>query len=415
MRIVLIAPACDGTDVGESWVAHQWAEGLGRRHDVTLLTYRKRDRPSAREQLPGVHVVEWVEPPLLGRAERFNSMLAPAYIPFYFHARRWIAQALRRGEHFDVAFQPVPVAMRYPSPAIGLGLPLVIGPVGGGLDSPAAFTADEGTDPWFVRLRQIDGLRLKHDPLLRRTYESADCVFGIAPYVAEKLAGLAIKRLEVMSETAIHAVPAPVQRDHYRQPVKAVFVGRLVRTKGAREAIQAIALCADLPLELDIVGDGPDREACEELARLSGVADRVRFHGRQPRDAVMRYYRDADLFVFPSYREPGGNVTLEAMSYGLPVIVCDRGGPGAAVSAACGFRLPVTTPDALAGDVAAALRQLVVDPQLRRDMGQAAYGHVQRTALWTHRIARMEGVFADLVAVRLGEVSADIRLPAGDA
>ena len=281
-----------------------------------------------------------------------------------------------------------------------------------------AFAAEEGTDPWFVRLRQLDGLRLKYDPLLRRTYEGADCVFGIAPYVTEKLAGLAIKRLELMSETAIHEVPAPVHRDGPAQPVRALFVGRLVRTKGAREAIRAIALCADLPLVLDIVGDGPDRAACEALAEECGATGRVQFHGRQPRESVMRHYRDADIFVFPSYREPGGNVTIEAMSFGLPVIVCDRGGPGAAVSAACGFRLPVTTPEALARDVAQALRQLVVDTQLRHAMGQAAYAHVQRTALWAHRLARMENIFADLVALQaanLAERARSMRLPAAEA
>ncbi|SFV27668.1 Glycosyltransferase involved in cell wall bisynthesis [Devosia crocina] len=400
MKILVIAPACDGTDVGESWVAHQWVAGLSRSHEVTLLTSRKRNRPSAVGQLENVRIREWIEPPLLGRAERLNSMLAPGYVLFYVGARRWIRNALRRGEQFDVAFQPVPVAMRYPSPAAGLGVPLVVGPVGGGLKSPAAFAQQEGTDPWFVRLRGLDEARLRFDGLLRRTYESADCVLGIAPYVSEKLRDLTIKRLEIMSETAILSVPAPVTRPDREQTVRALFVGRLVRTKGAREAIRALALCADLPLELDIVGAGPDGEACTELARNAGVLDRVRFHGAQPRDSVSRFYRNADIFVFPSYREPGGNVTLEAMSYGLPVIVCDRGGPGNAVSASAGFRLPVTTPDALANDVADAMRQMVLDPALRRRCGEEGYAHVQRTALWDHRLARMETIFADLVAAR---------------
>lgn len=396
MRILLIAPACDGTDIGESWVAHQWAEGLGSRHDVTLLTYRKRNRPSAISQLPDVRVVEWTEPPLLGRAERLNSMLAPAYIPFYIRTRRWIADALRRGEVFDIAFQPVPVAMRYPCPAIGFGIPTIIGPVGGGLSSPASFAVEEGTDPWFVRLRRFDRLRLAHDPLLRNSYERADCIFGIAPYVAEKLSRLSLNRFEIMSETAIHTMPQPVDRTNRSGPAKALFVGRLVRTKGAREAIRAMALCKDLPLVLDIIGDGPDRAACEQQVAELGVGSRVFFHGKQPKTEVMRRYAEADIFVFPSYREPGGNVTLEAMGYGLPVIVCNRGGPGAAISDSCGYRLAVETPASLVDAVAGALRQLTTDKELRLAMGQAAYRHVQQSALWEHRIARMEAVFAEL-------------------
>ena len=129
-QVLLIAPTCDGDDVGEAWVAFQWASRLARRHDVTVLTYHKRGKRTAAEQLPGVRVIEWIEPPLLGRAERLNSLLKPGYLPFYWRARRWIRAALAAGEHFDVAHQVSPVAMRYPSPAIGLGIPVVIGPTG---------------------------------------------------------------------------------------------------------------------------------------------------------------------------------------------------------------------------------------------------------------------------------------------
>ena len=52
------------------------------------------------------------------------------------------------------------------------------------------------------------------------------------------------------------------------------------------------------------------------------------------------FYRAADVFVFPSYREPGGNVVFEAMSFGLPLVVGDRGGPGSAVDERSGIRVP---------------------------------------------------------------------------
>ncbi|HST65842.1 MAG TPA: glycosyltransferase, partial [Mycobacteriales bacterium] len=341
--LLVVAPTCDGDDVGEAWVAYQWVRHLAERHDVTLLTYHKRGRVPASRQLPGVRVVEWAEPPGLGRAERLNSMLKPGYIPFYIRARRWIRAALARGERFELAHQPVPVAMRYPSPLAGLGIPYVLGPVGGGLDSPPGFVADEGTTPWYVRLRSLDSALLRRFPPLRRTYEDAACVLGIAPYVAESLAGLRIRRFETLSETALEALPPPVQREPSEE-VRLLHVGRLVRTKGAREAIRAMDHLSGLPVSLDIVGDGVERAACEELVATLGLGGRVRFHGRLPRAEVADFYRRADVFVFPSYREPGGNVAFEAMGYGLPLVVCDRGGPGAAVDDSCGIRVPARTP-----------------------------------------------------------------------
>jgi glycosyltransferase involved in cell wall biosynthesis len=397
-RVLLVAPTIDGQDVGEAWVAYQWARHLADQHDLTVLTYHKRGKTPAARQLPGVRVVEWSEPRGLGRFERFNSILKPGYVPFYVRARRWIRQALRNGERFDVAHQPLPVAMRYPSPAAGLGIPLVMGPVGGGLQSPPAFVEDEGSTPWYMRLRALDAWRLRHDPLLRRTYASANCVLGIAPYVAERLDDVALRRFETMSETALTALPDPTPSAEDGGPLRLLHVGRLVRTKGLRDVLRAVSLLPDLDLRLDVVGEGPERTVCEELIRELGLTDRVVMHGWLERSAVTARYLDGDVFVFPSYREPGGNVVFEAMGHGLSLVVCDRGGPGAAVDTSCAEIVPVSTPEALAEDVAAALRRLAADPERRRAMGQAARERAAATALWPAKVAAAGRLYDELAS-----------------
>ncbi|WP_233265529.1 glycosyltransferase family 4 protein [Leifsonia sp. AG29] len=396
-----MAPTCDGDDVGESWVAYQWAKLLSARFELTLLTTYKRGHRPPSEQLPGVEVVEWEEPPGVGRFERLNSLMQPAYALFLLRARRWLRRRLAEGVRFDVAHQVVPVAMRYPSPAVALGVPFVIGPVGGSLASPAAFADEEGATPWYQRLRSLDSWRIRRDPLLRRTYEKADCVIGVAPYVEEFLAGLRLQRFETMSETAIHEVKPPVDRSGRQGPVRLLHVGRTVRTKGLRDAIRALDRVRDLDVVLDVVGDGNDRAACEALVAELGLEDRVTFHGALPRAAVDAFYERADVFVFPSYREPGGNVSLEAMAYGLPLIVCRRGGPGANVDDTCAFRLDAASPEQLAADCAAAIRRLVEDPALRSRMGAAARGHAERTHLWQSRLERVSALYGEL-ATRAG-------------
>ena len=90
LKLLVVAPTCDGDDVGEAWVAFQWVRRLAELYDVTLLTYSKRGKRPASEQLPRCRVIEWTEPRMFGRAERFNSLLKPGYLPFYIRARRWI-------------------------------------------------------------------------------------------------------------------------------------------------------------------------------------------------------------------------------------------------------------------------------------------------------------------------------------
>jgi glycosyltransferase involved in cell wall biosynthesis len=328
-------------------------------------------------------------------------MLKPGYIRFYVGARRWIRDALERGERFDVAHQLLPVAMRYPSPAVGAGLPYMIGPVGGSLSDPPGFEDD--TAPWYTRLRGLDKARMQRDPLMRRTYEQATCVIGIAPYVLETLAGLHLRRFEVMSETGLTELPPPAPPRVPGDVVRLLYVGRVVRTKGLRDAIRAVSqLNAAKPVVLDVLGEGPDRATCEALVAELNLGQAVRFHGWQPRERVQDFYRAADVFVFPSYREPGGNVIFESMGYGLPLVISDRGGPASFVTDACAFRIAPESPDQYARALAEALTRLVDDPDLRARMGEAARRHVAETGVWDRKVEQLEALYDDVLETRAG-------------
>ena len=262
-----------------------------------------------------------------------------------------------------------------------------------------AFDGGEDTSPWYVGLRRFDSFRIQHDRLLRQTYQRAGCVLGIAPYVADLLDSVPLRRFEVMSDVGIERLPAPV--DRAARPdgtVRLLFVGRLIRTKGVRDAGGALGLARDLPVTLDIVGDGFDRTACEKLAADLGLADQVRFHGRLPRDQVDSFYQAADIFVFPSYREPGGSVVFEAMGQGLPLIVSDRGGPGHMVDESCGIRLHPVEPGQYAADLAAAISRLVQDRSLRLALGAGARRRAGQIALWDSKVSRLEEIHSEMLA-----------------
>ena len=231
-----------------------------------------------------------------------------------------------------------------------------------------------------------------HDRLLRRTYESADCVIGVADYVAEFLVGPAHPAFEIMSETAVHEVhdrPSIVRSAD--RPVRLLYVGRIVRTKGLRDVIRALADLRDLDVDLDVVGDGNDREACEVLAIDLGCrGDRSPSTASFPADDVDAFYERADVFVFPELsrarrqRQPGGDGVRPARGR-LP-----RGGPGANVDDSCAIRLDSDSPEQLAADCAAAVRTLVDGPRLRSAWAQPAREQRRHPSLWAHRVARAE-------------------------
>ena len=324
-------------------------------------------------------------------------MLNPGYVPFRWLASRWIRQALAGGEHFDVAHQVAPVSLRYASPLVDSGVPYVVGPVGGGLTSPAAFREEEGAAPWFTSLRSVDGFRLRYDRRLRRSFAQASCVLGIADYVRDLLRTVQIRDFQVLSDVGVEAVPEIARGSDRTQGVRFLYVGRIVRNKGVRDAVRAIGRLPRGLATLDVVGEGYDRPVCEDLAAELGVADLVRFRGRLAHEEVLKQYETADAFLFPSYREAGGIVVVEAMSYGLPVIVCDAGGPASTVSDGSGFRVPAVDPDQYASALAEAMILLSGDPGLRQAMGAAGRQRIADIGLWDSRIRFVEDLYKQVI------------------
>jgi glycosyltransferase involved in cell wall biosynthesis len=397
MRVLALAPYCDGLDVGEGWCAFQWVKHLSEIADVTLLALHRKGRIPVSEQLPNVRVVAWDEPSTIARLKRFNSMLKPGYVTYYMQARSWLAKALAAGESFDIAHQFTPIALRYPSPLAGFSIPYVIGPLGGSLGTPPGFVSECTSAAWYTRLRSVDGWRLKHDRTLKHSYRNAAAIVGVAPYVGELLAPAQPRRFEVMSELGIDELAPEHQREMVPNRLSLVHVGRGVRTKGLRDAVRAMALLPEsVEARLVAAGQGEEIDICRAEARKLGVDDRIEFLGQVTRAQVEELYKNADGFLFPSFREPSGNVVFEALRQGLPVITTDIGGPGYVVDQTCGLTVPAQTPEQLAADLATAITRLATDTALQAKLSAGARTRIGAIGLWRNKAKWLLNLYREL-------------------
>ncbi len=122
----------------------------------------------------------------------------------------------------------------------------------------------------------------------------------------------------------------------------------------------------EVPAVLLLVGDGPERASAQALARRLGLADHVRFLGRQ--DSAQEILACADVLLLPSELESFGLAALEAMACGVPVVGSDAGGlPEVVHHAETGYLLPVGDVDGMAARTV----ELLKDDERRRAMGQA--------------------------------------------
>jgi colanic acid/amylovoran biosynthesis glycosyltransferase len=153
--------------------------------------------------------------------------------------------------------------------------------------------------------------------------------------------------------------------------LRVIAVGSLSWRKGFEYALRSIRAARDAgsALELEIVGEGPDRQRLLFGIQDLGLSDCVRLSGRLPADGVRERLRNADLFLLSSVSEGLSNAALEAMATGLPVVTTDCGGMCEAVSDGVeGFVVPTRDVKRMAS----ALGHLAEDAELRARMGAAA-------------------------------------------
>ena len=102
-------------------------------------------------------------------------------------------------------------------------------------------------------------------------------------------------------------------------------VSNLRQVKRVKDVIEIFdRIQKKIPAKLIMVGEGPEREACEKLCEKKGISEKVRFLGNS--NEVDRILCFTDLFVLPSEKESFGLAALEAMACGVPVISSNTGG-----------------------------------------------------------------------------------------
>jgi UDP-glucose:(heptosyl)LPS alpha-1,3-glucosyltransferase len=166
----------------------------------------------------------------------------------------------------------------------------------------------------------------------------------------------------------------------------AAFVGSEWERKGLRPAIEALAGAPEWSLA--VAGDGEEGRY-RELAREAGVAERVVWLGRTA--DVQLVYALADAFVLPTSYETFSLVTFEAAASGLPILATPVSGVEELIED--GYNGFLIERDA--GVIAARLRELAADAELRRRMGDAARQSARRFS-WDEMVARHEELYQRL-------------------
>jgi glycosyltransferase involved in cell wall biosynthesis len=240
-------------------------------------------------------------------------------------------------------------------------IPLVIGPISGGLPFVEGFSQAENQKEWVSSLRSL----YRYLPLARSTYRHAAAIIAASSQTYAEFAKYRDKLFFVPENGISPSLCSDESRS--TQPgakFELIFVGGLIPCKGCDLALRAaVPLLRSGVARFTALGDGPERNRLEQLVRSLGIEKAVSFCGWVSHAEALRRLRSADVMVFPSVRDFGAGVVFEALATGAVPVVADFGGPGDIVHPGVGFKVPLTNEN----DVVAQMEGILTELAHNRD------------------------------------------------
>lgn len=417
LKILLIVEQCNPEWTSVPLVGYRFFHEISKLADVTLVTHDRNQSALEKcaEQAEIIYISESttsknyhrVVEGLVGKAKviwpLYHTLSYPIYDEFNQGVYRTLKDRILSGE-FDVVHAMTPMMPRYPVKAVELcdSVPFLLGPVNGGVPFPEGFRDKARQEHASLNFLRAVGRALL--PGYVETYKKADRILAGSTYTLNLLKDmfqLPSDRISLFYENGVldsfFELDPPARTSDV---INLLFVGRLVPYKCADILLDAIARLAptvQTKVRLTIVGDGPERANLEQKVQTHNLGQLVRFTGWISQSEIQQYYRQADIFCFPSIREFGGAVVLEAMACGLPCIVANNGGIGEYVTDDTGFRIEPLSKPFLTKQLTAKIQLLVEDEGLRRDMAAKSIARAQEFR-WQYKAQRIVDTYRELVA-----------------
>jgi glycosyltransferase involved in cell wall biosynthesis len=384
-------------DVGWKWALSLADAG----HQVVVLTRS--------ESRPGIERVTKCGLP--GLALRFEYFDIPKPLrwqargPLHVHVALWqwlalgFARDLHLREKFECVHHVTFAGLRAPSFMGKLGIPFILGPVGGGERAPWRLRRGYSLHGLiYDAARDAANLALQFTPFMADTFASAERIYVTS---AETLRLMPRRfRNKTQIELAIGAEQAAPMTGGIL-PVRTkgacfrvLYAGRFIDCKGMHLGLRAFARLVEANPEarLTMIGEGPAKRRWRKLAKDLEIEGNVEWLPWQDRGAMASAYTDHDILLFPAMHDSGGMVVLEAMDRGLPVVCLKLGGPATMVNESCGYAV-----DPSGKNVTQVVREIgdalisLADDSTRRRLGQAAKQRC-RDFSWREKVKRIYGL-----------------------
>jgi glycosyltransferase involved in cell wall biosynthesis len=411
MKVLLIAESASPETVSVPLVGWSQAMAIRERLDCLIATQIRHRRVFLDHGLQeGRDFIAIDSEPVARPAWRLGNLLRggsgkgwttamavklPGYLYFERVLWRTLRDRLKAGE-FDLVHRITPLSPTMPSPIARhcrrIGVPFVLGPLNGGVPWPKGYQSARVKErEWLSFVR--DAYRLV--PGHGSTRRCCAALIGGSIDTLEREPAFVRERAFHIPENAVD----PSRFSVRRQPrsidqLRLVFVGRLVPYKGCDILLEAaIPLLKAGQARLTIVGDGPQRPELEQIVAREGLRGQVDFRGWVAHPEVAPLIAASDVFAFPSIREFGGAVAIEAMAAGVPPMVVAYGGLAETVTEEVGYPVTLGSRTELVDRFRERLTEVAADPVAIDRKGEAGLRRVREHFTWDAKASQVLRVY----------------------
>ena len=297
---------------------------------------------------------------------------------------------------FDVVHRITPLTPTAPSllakRCASVGVPFVLGPLNGGVPWPKGYDGARRKErEWLSYVRGAYRLM----PGMRSTMRYASAVMAGSRFTLNELPAKYRHKHLYLPENAIDPARFSRRATPYRDGVlRLCFVGRMVPYKGPDILLEAAApMLRSGAAHLDMVGDGPLMPDLKRLVDELHIGAAVTMHGWVPHAKVQDVLCQSHVLSFPSIREFGGGVVLEAMALGVVPLVVDYAGPGELVDAEIGFKVPLGDRNVLVTELRKVLEGMPAQPEMLAQLAAAAHERVAARFTWAAKAQQVLRVY----------------------
>ena len=385
MNVLLSAYACEPNKGSEPAVGWNWALEVARLgHKVWVLTRANNEAAinSVKMSLPEINKIQFLYYDL----PRWALLLKKSCKGIYFYYYLWQLGAygyikkIHRKVGFNIAHHVTFASIRQPSFMGMLGIPFIFGPVGGGERTPLQLRYSLGIRGWiFEFVRDFSNFCVKIDPFMWKTFYLANKIY----VTSEQTLHLLPKRFRNKAKIKLAVGIESTEKLFIRKKkpfFRVLYVGRFINLKGMQLGIHAFAkLLISVPNSiLTLVGEGPDKKKWKFLAKKHEIQGKIEWLPWTERSELLKLYCQHDVFLFPSLHDSGGQVVLEAMACGLPIVCLDLGGPNEIINSSCGYKIQVKglKEEEIIEQICKALSKLATDEKTKNKLSFGAMKRV---------------------------------------